>query len=74
MNASEYHHEIGNAKRARSARINDATDPAAHAAFERDFSEPVDDARVHEPCREDELEEVRFRQRQLFVNRERKAA
>jgi len=73
MNADEFQHEIANAKRARSARLNDPTDPGAHAAFEHDFAEPVDDARYHAPCREEELDEARSRQRQLFLRRERAA-
>jgi hypothetical protein len=73
MNADEFQHEIGNAKRVRSARLNDPTDPGARAAFERDFAEPVDDARCHAPRREDELEEARSRQRQLFLRKERAA-
>ena len=48
----------------------DPNDPAARLAFERDFADPVDDARRH---LSDDLDGERYRQRQLFATT-RKAA
>jgi hypothetical protein len=53
MNRNEYDFAIGQAKRVRSARLDD---PASRVAFERDFCKPVDDARDHAtPGQSDEV-------------------
>ncbi len=70
MNRIEYQHAIRKAKAARAWKNQDPTDPAARLAFERDFADPVDDARGH---LSEDLDGERYRQRQLFA-RTRKAA
>jgi len=67
MNRIEYEHAV---KKAKAARVWKNQDPAAGLAFERDFADRVDDARVH---LSEDLEDERYRQRQLFA-RTRKAA
>jgi hypothetical protein len=53
MNRNEYNFAIGQAKRVRSARLDD---PASRVSFERDFCPPVDDAREHvRPGQSDEV-------------------
>jgi hypothetical protein len=47
MNRIEYEHAVKKAKAARAWKNQDPTDPAARLAFERDFADPVDDARGH---------------------------
>jgi hypothetical protein len=70
MNRIEYQHAIGKAKAARAWKNQVPSDPAASLAFERDFADPVDDARGH---LSEDLDGERYRQRQLFA-RTRKAA
>jgi hypothetical protein len=61
---------VRKAKAARAWKNHDPNDPAARLAFERDFADPVDDARGHLA---EDLDGDRYRQRQLFA-RTRKAA
>ena len=70
MNRIEYEHAVRKAKAARVWKNQERNDPAARLAFERDFADPVDDARGH---LSEVLEGERQRQRQLFA-RTRKAA
>ncbi len=70
MNRIEYEHAMRKAKAARVWKNQDPNDPAARLAFERDFADPVDDARGH---LSEDLDGERYRQRQLFA-RTRKAA
>ncbi len=59
------------AKAARVWKNQDPNDPAARLAFERDFADPVDDARRH---LSDDLDGERYRQRQQLFATTRKAA
>jgi hypothetical protein len=70
MNRIEYEHAVRKAKAARVWKNQDRNDPAARLAFERDFADPVDDARGH---LSEGLDGERYRQRQLFATT-RKAA
>jgi len=70
MNRTDYEHAVKKAKAARVWQNQDPNDPAAGLAFERDFADRVDDARGH---LSEDLEDERYRQRQLFA-RTRKAA
>ena len=70
MNRIEYEHAVRKAKAARVWKNQDPNDPAASLALERDFADPVDDARGH---LSEDLDGERYRQRQLFATT-RKAA
>ncbi len=70
MNRIEYEHAV-KAKAARVWKNQDPNDPAARLAFERDFADPVDDARRH---LSDDLDGERYRQRQQLFATTRKAA
>ena len=70
MNRIEYEHAVRKAKAARVWKNQDPNDPAARLAFERDFADPVDDARGH---LSEDLTASAIRQRQVLA-RTRRAA